>query len=117
MLGDKEEMGMTEVTRNGIDFKASHDVRKKSASSTINPTIRIPLQDVYRTRSNLFFISFWAILFIMTNFVFFYFSINDFQISQIAWYATVVIFVFALTMSYLLHTWYDCLAYAIPGGH
>eukprot|EP00954_Amorphochlora_amoebiformis_P027404 1385321-Amorphochlora_amoeboformis.AAC.1 len=108
MLGDKEEMGMTEVTRNGIgshiallvkpsfwvsielpNFKASHDVRKKSASSTINPTIRIPLQDVYRTRSNLFFISFWAILFIMTNFVFFYFSINDFQISQIAWYATV----------------------------
>eukprot|EP00469_Lotharella_globosa_P002270 CAMPEP_0167802964 /NCGR_PEP_ID=MMETSP0111_2-20121227/19478_1 /TAXON_ID=91324 /ORGANISM="Lotharella globosa, Strain CCCM811" /LENGTH=123 /DNA_ID=CAMNT_0007699191 /DNA_START=30 /DNA_END=401 /DNA_ORIENTATION=- len=78
----------------------------------LDPLQHTPLQNVFRFRSNLFFVLFWVVLFAMTNFVYFYFSLKDFAFSVTAWYITIGVFVCALACTYLLHTWYDCLAYA-----
>eukprot|EP00470_Lotharella_oceanica_P015323 CAMPEP_0170185536 /NCGR_PEP_ID=MMETSP0040_2-20121228/36795_1 /TAXON_ID=641309 /ORGANISM="Lotharella oceanica, Strain CCMP622" /LENGTH=56 /DNA_ID=CAMNT_0010431969 /DNA_START=246 /DNA_END=416 /DNA_ORIENTATION=- len=53
----------------------------------------------------------------MTNFVFFYFSLTDYALSTAAWYVSITAFVVTMAMSYLLHSWYDCLAKAVIKDH
>ncbi len=62
-------------------------------------------------------ITFWSVLFIMTNFIYLYLSMQDFSISDGVWYAIVIIFVGILALSYIGHLWFDCLAFdiAAPG--
>jgi len=75
------------------------------------------VRELYRFRSNFFFVVFWGLLFTMTNFVFFYFSLTDYALSTAAWYVSITAFVVTMAMSYLLHSWYDCLAKAVIKDH
>ena len=46
----------------------------------------------------------------ISNFIFLYYSLNRFAVSDAAWFATVVVCVFLLSVFYLTHIFFECLA-------
>eukprot|EP00468_Gymnochlora_sp_CCMP2014_P005373 CAMPEP_0167762256 /NCGR_PEP_ID=MMETSP0110_2-20121227/12659_1 /TAXON_ID=629695 /ORGANISM="Gymnochlora sp., Strain CCMP2014" /LENGTH=112 /DNA_ID=CAMNT_0007649095 /DNA_START=39 /DNA_END=374 /DNA_ORIENTATION=- len=96
-----------------MEEKDASKILRRSIVSPALPGPATHIQTVYRHRSTMFFVSFWIIMFIMTNFIFFFFSFNNFDLNDSAWFVTVSVFVTALVFTYLAHTWYDWLAFAL----
>ncbi len=109
-LGEMDQKALRVETARDSDGEAGEGLGMDLMSPTGGT--RSKAQRRYATVSYYCSLIFWVILFFMTNFVYLYMSLKDFAVSDGVWYTATTLFVAGLTVSYLLHRWYDCLAHA-----
>mmetsp|Transcript_674 Transcript_674/g.1004 ORF Transcript_674/g.1004 Transcript_674/m.1004 type:complete len:125 (-) Transcript_674:212-586(-) len=68
------------------------------------------LDSAYRFRYRLFGALFWISLFFMSNFIFLYFTLQDFKLSNVEWYLVMVVMTAGMVAFYILHLWFECLS-------
>jgi len=70
-------------------------------------------QLVWRRRSKSFVAAFWIFGLIMTNFIYFYYTLHDFSIQIWVWHLTIAVLILGLFFAYAMSYIYDCLASAV----
>mmetsp|Transcript_25886 Transcript_25886/g.41658 ORF Transcript_25886/g.41658 Transcript_25886/m.41658 type:complete len:132 (-) Transcript_25886:414-809(-) len=105
-----DKMHDDDENKGEIGTHSSEPTSPTAQGVSLDPSTTNPLQERYQWWSNFWFIYFWCVLFAMTNFIFFYFSLKDFRIDRAVWFVAVTVFVIALAVSHLLHSLFDCMS-------
>eukprot|EP00472_Partenskyella_glossopodia_P007741 CAMPEP_0197515892 /NCGR_PEP_ID=MMETSP1318-20131121/864_1 /TAXON_ID=552666 /ORGANISM="Partenskyella glossopodia, Strain RCC365" /LENGTH=143 /DNA_ID=CAMNT_0043064367 /DNA_START=186 /DNA_END=617 /DNA_ORIENTATION=- len=94
-----------------VEVKNLKAVKKYDSQWTIRETARVDaLKLKYRRVYMISGVTFWAILFFMANFMFFYLSFMKYRLNQAQWFVPSSMIVLALTVFYLVHVWYGWLS-------
>mmetsp|Transcript_7103 Transcript_7103/g.17310 ORF Transcript_7103/g.17310 Transcript_7103/m.17310 type:complete len:115 (-) Transcript_7103:259-603(-) len=71
----------------------------------------VQASEFYRNMTSMMTFVFWACFFTMVLVVFLYYDLQDFRMSDSAWYGAAVVVCVGFAAVYLLFRLFDCLAY------